>query len=800
MPKPTDALLADQPGQDRLAYLTKMAGAVGEDGLTEDEYAELQAFQDAERGSSPDDHLANLAESMDESDLSRIGQDVIDWVVRDELSRESWMERERKGFLLLGVSESLDSGDGAASFVGQSKVVHPLLAEAVVQFQSRAITELFPAGGPVKTKVLGKITDERQAQAERVEGFLNYQYTTQMPNGFTEEDRLLFRLPLSGSCFKKVYTDPLERTVMAILVEPADMIVPYSASDLRTASRYTHRWYESANVVRRKIKAGDYRKVEVTGGGNEMLQYSDVHADIDEIEGRESTNVNEDQRHTILECHCDLDLPGFEDVDEDGNLTGIELPYIVTVDRDEVQVLAIRRNWRKTDPDKRKRVHFIHKYFLPGLGFYGFGLVHLIGGLSRAATGALRAYLDAAGFANLKGGFRSKDAKIDGGDTPIGMGEWREVRCSTDELKSAFVPLPYDEPSTAMFQVLGLLGELGQRFASTTENMVGDANNNGPVGTTLALIEQGSKIFSAIHKRLHEANAQEFKLVAELDSEYLPQVYPYLVEGEDQYVMAADFDERVDILPVSDPNIISNTQRIAQAQSVLQLAAQAPNLYDMREAHKRMLEALRIPNIDELMPDPADVPRAEPVEENMALLVGKPVKAFPDQQHQAHLMVHQAWWGTVPPDFQQLRQGDFMAHVAEHLAWEYRLAMQAAMGVQLPMPQYLAEGNLPEMPPEIQQQLELMAAAASQSINLPGAQMMQPPPAPAEPDPMAQAARDEDRKDYQAQREAQRKDAMAVADIARKDAITAAQATQAAEEFPGQAVRNREAELMGEPI
>jgi len=446
-------------------------------------------------------HYANLADDMSEGELASIAQQVEDWVDEDESSRDDWKTRESKGIKALGVSEKTIGG---ASFEGASKVVHPLLIEAITQFHSRALSEMWPADGPVKTKVLGEPTPELNSQGERVKDYMNYLYLNKMPGAFEEEDKLLFRLPLSGSCFKKLYYCPLEETFITRLIEPSDFIVPYSAIDLRTTPRYTHRFYEQVNDIKKKQLVKHYREREVNDNG-QTPDYSDniIKDAIDDTEGRKDTS-DDQQPHTMYEMVVDLDLVGYEDDD------GIARPYMVTVDKDEQTVLRIQRNWKPEDEKKTRKIAVAHYKYNPGFGFYGFGLYHLIGGLSAAATGALRQLLDAGAFANLPAGYKTRDARIPGDNKPLNPGEWREVNSSAEELKKAFFPLPYKEPSPALFNLLGYLDERGQRFASTSDNMVGEANNSAPVGTTLALIEQGSKVFSAIHKRLHMAHAEEF--------------------------------------------------------------------------------------------------------------------------------------------------------------------------------------------------------------------------------------------------------------------------------------------------
>lgn len=617
----------------------------------------------------------NLAESMSDTDLAYIGQKIVERFEWDERSRTDWQERERKGILMMGVSEKTEGG---ANFEGSCKVVHPMLAEACIQFQARAIAEMWPADGPVKTQLLGYPTDEGQAQAKRVEGFLNYQYTVLMPEAFEELDKLLFRLPLSGSCFKKVYPNPVTGEMSADFIEPAYFVVPYTATNLANAPRYTHVILVNANDLKKQQVNGFYRKIELVNP-NETAQIDNIVKDaIDSSEGRVRTDFLDDQRHTLLEVHCDYDIPGHEDEN------GVALPYIITVDKDSHLVLGIRRNWREEDPKKKKRVWFVHYKFLPGLGFYGYGFLHVMGGLSRAATGALRALLDAAAFANLQGGFVSKDCKLKRENKSIAPGEWVETDSSMEDLQKSFMKLPYDEPSRTLFMLLGSLDELGRRIAGTTESMTGEGSNTGAVGTTVALIEQGLKVFSGIHKRLHEAAGREYQLIAQLDKEFMQQEeYPYNVPGEARQLFKADFDERVDVLPVSDPNIVSQTQRISQAQAVLQLSQQAGGLYNQREVHKKILTSLRIDNIETLLPE-QNIPRLDPVSEGMAMMTTKPVQAYPDQEHQAHIMVHQALMMTLPQDIPQQVAPSIQAHIAEHYAFIYHQEMTQKIGQDIP--------------------------------------------------------------------------------------------------------------------
>lgn len=670
---------------------------------------------------------ANLAEYIDGNTLDLIGRELVEDFDVDVESRDGWDKRIAKGIKLMGVVE--DDTDGP--FAGASRVLHPMLGEAVVQFGARAIAEMWPASGPVKQKIVGRKSEVKRAQAERAAGYMNYQYTEEMPEAFWELDKLLFRLPLDGSAFKKCHPDPRLGRLTSRFVSAEDFVINNSATDLETAPRYTHRIKVTRNELLKDITSGFYRRVML----ETPLEKDPTETDsmIDESEGKSRPHGFDGDRnaeHTVLEMHVDWDLSGFNDRDETTGLpTGIALPYIISVEYDTQKVLSIRKNWKEKDPMKKKRVYFKHYKYLPGLGFYGYGLLHMIGGLAKAATGALRALLDSAQFANMQGGFKSKDAKTAGGQKVIPPGTWEDTDMTSEELSKAFFPIPYQEPSIVLYQLLGFLVDAGTRFANTTEAMVGDASNTGPVGTTVALIEQGSKVFSSIHKRLHRAQGEEFRLMAELNYDVIPPgvPYPYEVEGEEQFVLRDDFDGRVDVIPVSDPNIFSQTQRIAQAQAILQSAELKPDLYNEYAVHRRVLTALQVPDIDEVLPDKTKVIRMGAVEENMAMLHGKPTRAHAAQEHQAHIIVHEQWFSSLPPAGQKMLEGTFIAHMSEHYAWAHYLQMQEAIGVRLPPPPDFNEDNPNDMrkveiPPEIEAQIDLAAAQAAQIM-----QQQQPP-------------------------------------------------------------------------
>lgn len=749
----------DQGGENVIDInaVLQMRAEHGEEILTEDEFAAIAEYESkrAEGG----EHYTNLAELLEDNELMGISNKVLEWVEWDEQSREEWYDLEQKGIRELGVSPNKEGG---ASFAGASTATHPLLAEACVQFNSRALDQLWPAGGPVKTAIMGEVTEERTAQGKRVEQFMNFQYTSLLEDAFEQTDQMLIRLPLSGSCFAKLSYDPVDG-IFRDSVSPEHFIVPYRSTSLKTAPRYTERILKGQNDVKKLQVEGFYRNIDLhkpfeDGGDTDHEKVTD---EIGATEGREEISQDgDDQRHTLYECYCYLDLAGFEDVGEDGKPTGISLPYVVTVDRDSQKVLSIYRNWRETDTRKKRLVYHVHYRYIPGFGFYGYGLYHWIGGLAKAATGALRALLDAAQFANMPGGFRSKDSALKNGNLEIAPGEWKEIDADADDLSKAFFTLPYKEPSSTLFNLMGAIDDLGRRFAGTTEAMVGEGSQNTPVGTMLARIEQGSKIYTAIQKRLHETAKQEFKLLAHLNSIWLPDQYPYAVQGEERVALRQDFDDRIDIMPVSDPNFVSNTQRYFIAQAALELANTAPHLYDMRELHHRALTSLKMEDIDKILPDNKDMAqRCDPVTENAVVMTGGPVKAYPEQDHQSHIMVHQsALMGMQPKD---PGAAVLDAHIREHMAHAYLAQMAQATGIPFMMP----DEDKEPLPPEVEMQVAQASAQAA-------AQMQQE----QQPDPeLVAEQREQERKDAIAQSDIARKDAATQSDIARRDELAAAE-------------------------
>jgi len=604
-------------------------------------------------------HDANLAEVLDDDVLGELSSDLRAKFREDVDSREDWEEAIAKGLGLLGINYE----DRSEPFLGASGVTHPLLSEAVTQFQAQAYKEMLPSGGPVKTQILGAPTQETEAQAQRVEDFMNYQVTEVMEEYDQDTDQMLFYLPLTGSTFKKVYFDETKQRAVSKFVPAEDMVVPYSASDLRTAERVTHVVRMTYNDIRKLQVAGVYRDVELseTSDGEDE---GAIQERTDELLGLRP-NYSDDS-YTLLECHVDLDLEGFEDMDNQGDPSGIMLPYIVTLDQSSGKVLSVVRNFREQDPLKRKRQYFTHFKFLPGFGFYGFGLLHTIGGLSRAATSILRQLIDSGTLSNLPAGFKARGVRIRNDDEPLNPGEFRDIDVPGGDLKNSIIPLPYKEPSATLAQLLGVVVDSGRRFAQVADAKIADVNSQAPVGTTVALIEQGSKIISSIHKRLHYAQKQEFRMLAEIFSEN-PVPYPYFVGNVPPETMQADFDGRVDILPVSDPNIFSMSQRLSLAQTQLQLAQAAPQIHNVHEAYRRMYDALDIKNIDAILPKPQEPQPVDPATENGNAMKGMPLKAFPQQDHEAHVRAHVVMLSSQTS--QANPQGYIMlqAHVQEHV-------------------------------------------------------------------------------------------------------------------------------------
>tara|TARA_R110001583_G_scaffold3238_2_gene21081 strand:- start:826 stop:3282 length:2457 start_codon:yes stop_codon:yes gene_type:complete len=614
---------------------------------------------------------ANLAEVLDERVLMDISSDLLGYYEDDKSSRQEWEDAYTEGLNLLGIRYE----EREEPFRGSSGVTHPVIAEAVTQFQAQAYKELLPSSGPVRTQVVGAATPEVQSQAQRVQEFMNYQIVHKMDEYDPEMDRLLFYLPLAGSAFKKVYFDDMLDRAVSRFVPADDLLVPYNATDLQSSSRVTHVIRMNSNDIRKQQAGGFYRDVDL----EPYDQQDEIREKERRLMGVEKTTADE-QDCTILEVHTDLDLVGFEHLNPiDGEQTGIKLPYIITIDEGSSKVLSIRRNWREGDELYRKIEYFTHFKFLPGLGFYGFGLLHMIGGLGRSATSILRQLIDAGTLSNLPAGFKARGIRIRDSDEPLSPGEFRDIDVPGGALRESIMPLPYKEPSQTLMSLLGFVVDAGRRFAAITDMQVGDGNQQAAVGTTVALLERGSKVMSAIHKRLHYAQKQEFRMLARVFAESLPPMYPYNVYGAEASIKQMDFDERVDIIPVSDPNIFSMSQRLALAQTQLQLAQSNPQMHNLYEAFRRIYEAIGVHNIEALLPAPQPPQPVDPATENAASVNMQPLKAFPGQDHDAHMTAHIIFMktpipGSTPPIFAALQ-----GHLCEHIALKAREEVEKEM-------------------------------------------------------------------------------------------------------------------------
>lgn len=650
----------------------------------------------------------NLVDELDMSELGQLSNGILGSIQADKESRSEWEKTYVDGLKYLGMRFEETRSQ---PFDGSTGVMHPLLAEATTQFQAQAYKELLPVRGPVKTEIIGTRTPDVEAQADRVQEFMNYYIMNEIPGYDGELDMLLFYLPLAGSAFKKVYFDTVTRAAVSSFVEPQDLIVPYEASDLNTAERVTQVIAMSRNEIRKQQLAGFYADVEIKDGGA-YLRRDEIDEQIDDIEGM-SPSYNSDRDHLIYEVHTVLDLPGFEDMGEDGEPTGLKLPYIVTIDDSSKQVLAIRRNYRQDDPFKRKINYFVQYKFLPGLGFYGLGLSHMIGGLAKASTSLLRQLIDAGTLANLPAGFKARGMRIRDEDEPLQPGEFRDIDTTGASLKENLIPLPIKEPSTVLQSLLGTLVESGKRFAAIADTNIGDMNQAMPVGTTVALLERGTKVMSAIHKRLHHSQKLEFKLLAQIFAEYLPPVYPYRTGSGAEDFKVADFDARIDVIPVSDPNIFSQSQRITMAQELLTMVQSNPDIHGPQgiyEAYRRMYAALGVDDVESLIQAPQEPPPPAPIDagiENSGLLVGQPQVAFAPQNHRSHVEAHRALFMTEVVKTNPALQGNILAHIMQHLQF---LASELAQE---------------QIPPELTQQMEQINMASEQGqIDPEQAQMM----------------------------------------------------------------------------
>jgi hypothetical protein len=666
---------------------------------------------------------SNLAEHIDEDILQEISSQLVGDIEDDRNSRSDWEEQYKSGLELLGMTYE----DRSEPFEGASGIVHPLLAESVTQFQAQAYREMLPAGGPVKTAIIGAETPETAAQAERVRNYMNYQITYEMEEYDPELDQMLFYLPIVGSAFKKVYLDPSLQRAVSKFVHSEDLIVPYNATDLATATRITHCIRMDKNEIRKLQLTGFYTDIEIPTSGSDII--SDVKDAINEIEGI-SANSTQNEDMTIYEVHTNLDIEGFEDMGADGEPTGLKMPYIVTIMEDSGDILSIKRNFNESDPLRRKIPYFVHYKFLPGLGFYGFGLTHTIGGLSRASTSILRQLIDAGTLSNLPAGFKARGARIRDDETPLSPGEFRDVDMVGMDLRQAIMPLPFKEPSQTLYSLMNTLIDSGRRFASMADMKVGEMNGNAPVGTTMAIMERGTKVMSAIHKRLHYSQKIEFKLLARVFAMGVP-MYPYQVPGAPPEIKQMDFDDRIDILPVSDPNIFSMSQRIALAQTQLQLAQSNPEIHGqngMYQAYRKMYEALGVTNIDAVLQPPPQPMPMNPAKENQEALRGGMLTAFPEQNHQAHITAHLAMLSTPVAQSNAAILMTLQGHISEHMAMMAELTAQKEVMDSIPQEQQMMMQQDPNMQKQIQDQIASRAAEIAAEVSEQYAQSLTPSP------------------------------------------------------------------------
>jgi hypothetical protein len=616
-----------------------------------------------------------------------------------KMSRKDWEKAYTEGLDLLGFKYE----NRTEPFQGASGATHPVLAEAVTQFQATAYKELLPADGPVRTQVLGVKTPQKDQQSQRVKDFMNYQIMDQMKEYEPEFDSMLFHLPLAGSTFKKVYYDDLLGRAVSKFVPADDLIVPYTANSLDDAESIIHVIKISENDLRKQQVAGFYSDVELTPPG--VTVNDDVSKKEKELEGTKKSG-KQTTMYTMLECHVDLDLEGFEDIGTDGEPSGIKLPYIVTIEEGSGTVLSIRRNYAPNDPKKQRVQYFVHFKFLPGLGFYGFGLIHMIGGLSRTATVALRQLLDAGTLSNLPAGFKQRGVRVRDEASPIQPGEFKDVDAPGGNLREAFFPLPYKEPSGTLLQLMGIVVQAGQRFAAISELQVGEGTQNAAVGTTIALLERGSKVMSAIHKRLYSSMRHEFKLLSKIIATYLPPEYPYDVVGGARVIKQADFDERIDILPVADPNIFSMSQRVTLAQTQLQLATSQPQLHNLYSAYRNMYEAIGVKNIDAILPPPMPVQPIDPSQEHIMALSGKPFQAFPGQDHRAHITAHLNFMSTNMVRNNPAVMASIQKNILEHISLMAQEQIQLEFREQLMQIQMMQQQA--PVNPQVAQQLQML--------------------------------------------------------------------------------------------
>jgi hypothetical protein len=667
--------------------------------VQENEDGSVDVNFDPKLGSPGEDtgHFANLAELLPDDVLDPLGSKMYENYMDYKTSRKDWERTYTQGLELLGFNYD----DRTEPFKGASGATHPVLAEAVTQFQALAYKELLPAEGPVRTQIIGMPTPDKEAQSQRVKQFMNYQIMSEMPEYEAEFDQMLFYLPLAGSSFKKVYYDEIMQRAVSKFVPADDIVVPYTATSLDDCESIIHRVRMSENELRKQQVAGFYRDIEINPSYMQETSSEKAERELD------GTSKGRDQRmYTLLECHVDLDLEGFEDVRPDGEPTGIKIPYVVTVEEGTRKVLSIRRNYEIGDAQKNKINYFVHFKFLPGLGFYGFGLTHMIGGLSRTATAALRQLLDAGTLSNLPAGFKMRGIKMRDEAQSIQPGEFRDVDAPGGNLKDAFMTLPFKEPSQTLLQLMGVVVQAGQRFASIADLQVGDGNQQAAVGTTVAMLERGSRVMSSIHKRMYAAMKKEFTILARVFKLYLPPVYPYDVIGGQNQIKQTDFDDRVDILPVADPNIFSQTQRISLAQTEMQLAASNPQIHNQYEVYRNMYEALGVKDIDLILRKPEQPMPKDPALEHIDALAGKPFQAFPGQDHQAHITAHLNFMETNMVKNAPVVGAAIQKNILEHIS--LMAQEQIEMEFKQELPQLMQMQQMAMQNPQLQQQARML--------------------------------------------------------------------------------------------
>jgi len=735
-----------------------------------------------------EDFDANLAEYMDEGDLDSLGNDLVEDFSKDVMDRKDWIKTYVDGLKLLG----LQYEERTEPWQGACGVFHPMLTESVVRFQSEAMMETFPAMGPVKTQIVGAVDLLREEAAARVREDMNYQLTEVMVEYRPEHEKMLWSLPLAGSAFKKVYFDPAKGRQVAVFIPAEDIVVPYGASNLESAERVTHVMRKTENEVKKLQEAGFYLDVDL---GEPTHELDDIEKQKAEEQGMSALN---DDRFRFLEMHVDLDLSGYEHKDKKGKETGIALPYVVTIEKGTRKVLAIRRNWYEDDELHTKRQHFVHYQYIPGFGFYGYGLIHLIGGYAKSATMLIRQLVDAGTLSNLPGGLKSRGLRIKGDDTPIQPGEFRDVDVPSGSIRDNILPLPYKEPSQVLFALFQNIVQEGRAFASSGDMNVSDMSTNAPVGTTLALLERTLKVMTAVQARLHYTMKQEFRLLKSIIADYTPEEYDYEPEDAGRKAKKSDYDS-TDVIPVSDPNAATMAQKIVQYQAVLQLAQSAPQLYNLPLLHRQMIEVLGIKNANKLVPVEDDQVPTDPVQENQNILIMKPVKAFIEQNHEAHIQAHMA--AIQNPKIQQLMQMNpqaqaimaaAMAHINEHIAFEYRKQVEMAIGTPLPN-----EEQNKQVSPELADRIAMLTAQASQQLTQQAQQQAQQQQAQQQmQDPIVQMQMQElqiKQGELQLKQQKQQIDAAAKADQIRiEEARIAAQKEIAAMQVGAQAAASKD--------